>query len=148
MPRTVIFIIIFAILASGCAWMGANHGREERYIFQPDSTTTKTSTLDPNLPPPDEVIAVDEQPVQIYSEPPIYPVAARRAKVTGSVTVQVFVDTLGKVLKANALTCDNPGYGFEYAAVAAAYKGKWRPATAKGKPIGSWVAYKIDFAHH
>lgn len=122
------------------------HGPEERITFHPDSTTT-TPTPDPNLPPADEFIPVDEHPVQTYSEPPIYPVAARRAKVTGSVIVQVFVDTQGKVLKAQAIQCDNPGYGFEIAAVAAAYKGKWRPATAKGKPIASWVSYKIDFAH-
>lgn len=146
MPRTVIFIMTFATLASGCAWMGG-HGREERITFYPDSTAT-TPTLDPNLPAPDEFIAVDEHPVQIYSEPPIYPVAARRAKVTGSVMVQALVDTQGKVVNARAIQCDTPGYGFEIAAVAAAYKGKWRPATAKGKPIASWVSYKIDFAHH
>lgn len=146
MPRTVIFIITVALLASGCAWMGGKHAPEERVTFYPDSTAT-TPTLDPNLPAPDEFIAVDEHPVQIYSEPPIYPVAARRAKVTGSVMVQALVDTQGKVVNARAIQCDRPGYGFEYAAVAAAYKGRWNPATADGKPIAMWVSYKIDFAH-
>ncbi|MDD4050526.1 MAG: energy transducer TonB [candidate division Zixibacteria bacterium] len=145
MFRTILLFITFGILTAGCAWMGGTHGREERITFQPDSTI---STPDPNLPNPDEFIAVDEHPVQIYGEPPIYPVAARRANVTGSVMVQAFVDPQGKVLKANALKCDRPGYGFEIAAVAAAYKGKWRPATVNGKPIGMWVTYKVDFAHH
>lgn len=143
MSRTILFIIGFAFLASGCAWMGG-HGREERITFQPDSTT---STRDTNLPDPGVSVEVDEKPVQIFQEAPIYPVAARKAKMTGTVMVQVFVDPQGKVLKANALQCDNPGYGFEIAAVAAAYKGKWRPAVSNGKPIATWVTYKIDFAH-
>jgi len=123
------------------------HGRTERITFHPDSTAT-TSTPDPNLPDPGAFIEVDEEAVQIYGEPPIYPVAARKANVVGSVTVQVFVNPQGKVLRASALQCDRPGYGFEIAAVAAAYKGKWRPAMLKGKPVGTWVTYKTEFAHH
>jgi TonB family protein len=145
MFRAILLIITFGILMAGCSWVGGKHAPEERVTFHPDSTTV---TRDRNLPDPDEFIEVDEQPVQIDQEPPIYPVAARRAKVTGSVMVRAFVDPQGKVLKANALECDRPGYGFEIAAVAAAYKGRWRPATVKGKTVGMWVTYKIEFAHY
>ncbi len=150
MFRTTLFIIGFGILAAGCAWIGGCHV-PERITFQPDSTastTTKTTIPDPNLPDPGAVIEVDKEPVLIGSEAPIYPVAARRANAGGSVMVQVFVGPQGKVLRANALECDRPGYGFEIAAVAAAYKGTWRPAMLKGKPVGTWVTYKIEFAHH
>jgi TonB family protein len=130
---------------TGCGFLGIGQRPAERITFHPDSTGT---ARDENLPAPEELIEVDEQPVRIYEEPPIYPVAARRANAAGTVTVRVFVGPQGKVLKANALECDHPGYGFEIAAVAAAYKGKWRPAMADGKPVGVWVTYSIDFAHH
>lgn len=147
MFRITPLVIICGILISGCAWMGGR-GHEEKITFHPDSTATTVSTPDPNLPNPEESVAVDEQPVQTYSEAPIYPVGARRKGAVGSVTVRVFVSPQGKVQRATALECDNPGYGFEIAAVAAAYKGMWRPAMKKGKPVGVWVTYNIDFAHH
>lgn len=63
---------------------------------------------------------------------PVYPPIARRAKPSGSVTVQVLVDEQGKVISAVALT----GHRLlRKAAVKAAYQAKFEPTVLSGQPI-------------
>jgi TonB family protein len=100
---------------------------------------------DDYMPSPDEFIPVEEQPVQIYEEIPEYPRLAQDGGFTGSVWVQAFVDKDGNVKKAQAVKCNRPNMGFEDAAVAAAYKCKYRPAIQNGNPIGVWIQYKVEF---
>lgn len=100
---------------------------------------------DDYMPSPDEFIPVEEQPVQIYEEIPEYPRLAQDGGFTGSVWVQAFVDKNGDVKKAQAVKCSRPKMGFEEAAVAAAYKCKYRPAIQNGNPIGVWIQYKVEF---
>lgn len=104
-----------------------------------DTSNVKAVTADDNIPKPDSHIVVEETPVQIYEEAPVYPPKAKEAGYTGKVVVEAFVDVTGTVKKASAKSCTHPGEGFEEAAVAAAYKCQYKPAISKGKPIGAWV---------
>ncbi len=97
------------------------------------------------LPDPGVFVWYDEEPVQINGAEAEYPQKAQRDRIEGYVIVQAYVDTTGKVLKASALYCSLPGYGFEEAAVRAAYKTRWQPARSLGIPVAVWVAYKYDF---
>jgi len=97
------------------------------------------------MPSPDEFIAVEVQPEQIYEEQPEYPRLARDGGFTGYVWIQAYVDKNGDVKKAQAIKTNRPNMGFEEAAVKAAYKCKYKPAIQNGNPIGLWVQYKVDF---
>lgn len=97
------------------------------------------------MPSPDEFIAVEVQPEQIYEEQPEYPRLAMEGGFTGYVIVQAYVDKSGDVKKAQAIKCNRDNMGFEEAAVKAAYKNKYRPAIQNGNPIGVWISYKVQF---
>ncbi len=62
----------------------------------------------------------------------VYPESARENKVSGPVVVQVFVDTLGNVTSARALSGPDPLY---LAATTAARGWKWEPTRQSGVPV-------------
>ena len=97
------------------------------------------------IPPPDEFIAVEQQPKQLKLEQPKYPEMAQKAGIEGEVWVKVYVDKSGNVKKAIVLKESGANVGFEEAAVKAALKGKWKPAMQNKQPVGVWVAYVIKF---
>ncbi|MEE9443049.1 MAG: energy transducer TonB [candidate division Zixibacteria bacterium] len=97
------------------------------------------------MPSPDEFIAVEVYPEQIYEEIPVYPRLAQEGGFTAKVIVEAFVDKNGNVKKAQAKHCTRPNMGFEEAAIKAAYDCKYRPAIQNGAPIGCWISYGIDF---
>ncbi|MFH2055774.1 MAG: energy transducer TonB [bacterium] len=97
------------------------------------------------IPPPDEFIAVEQQPQPLKLEQPKYPEMAKRAGIEGEVYVKVYVDKNGDVLKAIVLKESGANVGFEEAATEAAMLGKWKPAMQNKQPVGVWVAYPIRF---
>lgn len=98
------------------------------------------------IPPPDKFIAVEQQPQPLKLEQPKYPEMAQKAGIEGEVYVKVYVDKNGDVLKAIVLKDSGANVGFEEAAIAAALKGKWKPAMQNKQPVGVWVAYPIKFS--
>jgi len=97
-------------------------------------------------PPSDSFIDGHPEPISVYDPIPVYPRLAGAKGIESSVTLQVFVDRHGFVRRANAVKCTHPGYGFEEAAIAAAYGSKWKSAMDNnGNPIGTWVEYKVGF---
>lgn len=97
------------------------------------------------IPPPDEFIAVEQQPQPLKLEQPKYPEMAKKAGIEGDVYVKVYVDKNGDVLKAIVLKESGANVGFEEAATEAALLGKWKPAMQNKQPVGVWVAYPIKF---
>lgn len=83
-------------------------------------------------------------PVQIKFIEPRYPAYEYYNGITGWVWVKVLIDTNGNVKKAIALNGQNVE-DFEYNAVKAAMKTKWRPARENGEPIETWTTIKINF---
>ena len=89
--------------------------------------------------------AIEVPPEPIHQAAPKYPPQAQDNGIAGSVVVKAYIDEHGKVQRAKAMNCSRPGFGFEEAALKAAYKYRYRPARHKGEPIGVWITYKVNF---
>jgi len=98
-----------------------------------------------SIPSPNDFIPVEVYPQMIYEAIPRYPRMAYMRGIEGYVIIQAFVDKTGSVIRAQAVKCDQPGWGFEEAAVRAAYKCEYKPAMQNGQPIGLWISYKVSF---
>ena len=93
-------------------------------------------------PSPDEFVAVDEEPVRLRIDPPVYPEMARDAEVEGTVLVRVLVGTDGKIL--DCLVIDGP-QALHDAAVVCAKTAVFKPALVQNKPVEVWVMMPITF---
>jgi protein TonB len=95
--------------------------------------------------PPDSSI-IEEPPALIEGANPEYPALAEQTGTTGTVWVKILVNSEGKVEDAVVLQDSGTNVGFEEAALEAALRTRWKPATANGIPISSWITFKIDFS--
>lgn len=77
--------------------------------------------------------------------PPEYPPAAKALGVRGNVVLLVTVADDGTVGEVRALSSQPSGRGFEEAAVKAARKWIYNPATQDGKPVASDVTVIVNF---
>ncbi len=111
-------------------------GEDENVVYAPPPEV---------FPDPDIFIFVEETPVAVYEEPPVYPDLAERAGIVGTVWVKVLVDLEGRVGKAIIAKASGTNAGFEEAAIEAAMKNRYRPAIQNGRPVAVWVSYKVVF---
>jgi TonB family protein len=86
----------------------------------------------------------DTPPVPLEQVPAEYPESAEEAGLTGTVQVLVTVDEKGKVIDARQKVCDAPNMLCE-AAVTAARKWTFKPATRYGQPVRSAVVVPFRF---
>jgi protein TonB len=93
-------------------------------------------------PSPDEFVAVDEEPVRLRIDPPVYPEVARSAGAEGTVVVRVLVGKDGKVK--NVLVVDGIPL-LNDAAIACAKTAVFRPAISQQEPVEVWVMMPITF---
>lgn len=93
-------------------------------------------------PAPDEFVAVDEEPVRLRIDPPVYPDVARSAGIEGTVLVRVLVDKEGKVKDVIVI---EPIPLLEEAAVKCARTAVFRPAISQGRPVEVWVVMPVTF---
>jgi len=96
----------------------------------------------PVHPKPDEFIAVEEMPVRLAIDPPIYPAVATAAGVEGTVIVRVLVGKDGKVQ--DALVVDSIPM-LDDAALACARTAVFKPALLQQRPIEVWVLIPVVF---
>ncbi|HCL29184.1 MAG TPA: energy transducer TonB [Candidatus Latescibacteria bacterium] len=129
----------------------------------PDDATIMETELDfglDDLPPPPpladlqgveleeeeeeivEIWRVEKQPVPVKDPQPIYPEIARKAGITGTVTVQVLVDKTGKVEAVQILKGNEV---FHEAVKKAAWQWTFTPAIQNDKPVKVWVALPFRF---
>lgn len=76
---------------------------------------------------------------------PQYPAVAREAGVECVMILSMVVNTDGTVDSAEVLQVSNPGFGFEAAALKAAYEMRFKPITQRGVPVKVKVYYPIRF---
>ena len=103
-----------------------------------------SSEYDDPLPPRGTFVAAEIPAELIYSVPPEYPRLAKEAGIEGRVVIQALVGKDGNVLDAFVFA----GSGSELldaAALAIAWKYKYRPAVQNGYPVALWVSYNVDF---
>ncbi len=103
--------------------------------------------LAPPAPPDDEQAQPKEPPRPpraLSRAAPQYPASARHKGLEGRVVLQLLVDERGQVRDVRVLDADPPGV-FDDAAVAAARRFSFEPATAAGRPTQAWVRQVIRF---
>jgi protein TonB len=93
-------------------------------------------------PSPDEFVAVDEEPVRLRIDAPVYPDVARNAEVQGTVLVRALVGKDGKVK--NAIIVESIPL-LDEAAIACAKTAVFRPAISQQEPVEVWVMMPITF---
>ena len=92
-----------------------------------------------------EFVAVAEMPEAIHTESPVYPEKLAEAGIKGVVLVKSMVASDGSVKKAEIAKSSGNDL-FDKAALEAAYKCTYKPAIGKdGKPVATWIKYKVDF---
>ena len=72
-----------------------------------------------------------------------YPEEARLSGLTGTVGVRIVVGTDGRVISAEVL--QSAGHGFDEAALEAARKLRFEPATREGRPVAVQLDYEVRF---
>jgi protein TonB len=91
----------------------------------------------------DDGVYVEELPQAMDRTAPVYPEAARRAGITGTVMVEALVGKDGHV-QATKIVRSIPE--LDAAAEAAVKKWVFEPAKSKGEPVAVWVAVPIKFS--
>ncbi len=100
---------------------------------------------DDYIPRPDEFVPVEIMAEMLYQAAPDYPHLARKAGLEGKVLIRALVDKNGDVKEALVAKSSNSRAGFDEAALAAAYKCRYRPAIQNGRPVAVWVTYWVEF---
>ena len=83
------------------------------------------------------------RPVLLVKVEPVYPEVARRAGLSGKVTVSAVIGLEGGVESAEVLASTNPL--FDRAALDAVRKWRYRPATMSGRPVRVYFTVVVDF---
>jgi TonB family protein len=91
------------------------------------------------------LITAETMPRPIHVAVPEYPIWARKQGLSGNVWVKARVNADGGITEAQILSCDNLGVGFEEAAIEAALKSRFLPASANGMTFAVWVIYPVQF---
>lgn len=97
-----------------------------------------------DIPAPDTFVPLEVQPEMIHEVAPEYPRLNRTAGLSGSVWVKALVDREGNVKDARVARSSG-NQAFDDAAVAAAFKNKFRPGIQNGTPVYCWVTYQVKF---
>ena len=88
--------------------------------------------------------AVDDPPALLAGPPLVYPEVLRRAGTTGTVVVQVVIDTLGRA-EPRSLVLESSYAGFETAARAYVLGAVFRPGRTHGRAVRVLVRLPIGF---
>lgn len=84
------------------------------------------------------------QPPKMSGMPePRYPAAARRMNKSADVEIRVLVDELGRVVQTQPMA--KVGFGFDEAAMEAARRSSFRPATKDGVRVKMWTVMRVSF---
>ena len=75
---------------------------------------------------------------------PIYPPAARRLNRAAQVDIKVLVDERGRVLDSDRIGA-KAGFGFDEAALDAARRAVFQPATRDGVRVKMWTTLRVNF---
>ncbi len=115
------------------AGSGGGAGTGDSLVVQGDVDTA---------PAPNEFVAVDEEPVRISINPPVYPEVVRAAGVEGTVLVRVLVGRNGRVK--DVIVIDGPE-ALRKPAIDCARTAVFRPAQVDHKPLEVWVNMPVTF---
>ncbi len=84
------------------------------------------------------------RPAIVRLPDPRYPTAARRMNKSATVDLKVLVDERGEVMQAERMG-PKAGFGFDEAAIDAARRASFRPATKDGVRVKMWTSLRVSF---
>jgi protein TonB len=102
------------------------------------------SAYDDPWPVRGDFVRVETPPELIYSTAPEYPRLAKEAGIDGRAVIQALVSKEGDVLDAVVFVSSGNTL-LDAAALAVAWKYKYRPAIQNGRPLAIWVTYNVEF---
>jgi TonB family protein len=116
----------------------------------PADPGASTAVMTPAAPPVHEgdlveLSAVTEPPKLIKQVDPVYPAAAQRLGVGGTITVNALIDEKGNVVDTGILKGILDDKGLGRAAETAVRKWKFEPARKNGVPVKVWKSFVISF---
>lgn len=125
-------------------------GREEVPRLRPAEPKPEPP---PQPPPEPEVREGDlvgtgpgvKAPVLVRFDKPRYPPIARRMNVEGEVVLSLLVDENGRVLETRLIKGVREGVGLNEAALEAARRARYEPATKNGVRVKMWTTLRIPF---
>ncbi|MBL0938829.1 MAG: TonB family protein [Gemmatimonadaceae bacterium] len=93
--------------------------------------------------------APDERPQMLNEYLPFrYPVALYRQRIEGNVTLRLFVDSLGQVVRDSTRVAESSGHAaFDSAAVADAERLRFRAARRVGIPMAVSLLFPVHYRH-
>jgi protein TonB len=108
------------------------------------AATNRADSPAPSGPPPPKpsVPSVVSPAVAITKITPIYPEAARRIRIKGTVVLDLNIDADGKVIHANLVNGDSV---LAEAAIQAVMRWRYKPATVNGKGVASVARVSFVF---
>lgn len=89
------------------------------------------------------IAGMDKAPEVMTRTAPVYPSYLRERGIQGVVTVEMLVDSTGRVVEAKAVRATVPEFGAQ--AVAAAKQWTFNPAEADGKKISARIQVPFEF---
>jgi TonB family protein len=131
-PSISIPILAVALILSSCALFGRRASE--------DGSTKSTQNVNEFIPAEVEP-KFDQEELQSYL---IYPEEARKNKIEGKVTIQIYIDKEGKIRKTRIVQSDNPLLA--EAAINALTQTTFTPALQQGKPVGVWMTIPLTFS--
>lgn len=109
-------------------------------------STTASSLQNVDNERPFDFVPWDDPPVPIGAIKPEYPDFARRARVQGTVVLEVDVYKDGTVGNIKVIRSVQPGPGgLDEAAIAAVRKVKFQPGKSSGNPVDTTVIIPLEF---
>lgn len=105
---------------------------------------TDKDTLD-QLPVSEDFTPLEVIPELLTSVEPDYPAKAKKEGIEAELWIKVLVDKEGNVIDAEIAKTNQFEYGFNIAAIEAAFKSKYKPGIQNGKPVNAWITYKVVF---
>ncbi len=83
-------------------------------------------------------------PVRVFAPDPVYPEAARQARIEGVVVLQAVIDTVGQVVQLRVLK--GLPSGLSESALDAVRQWRFRPATLEGRPVAVRYLVTVSFS--
>lgn len=109
-----------------------------------DTTEFKLVTISEHIPDPNDSTEVKIMPEMIQYQQPVYSSYSKMNNHAGVVWVRVLIDPKGFV--ADATINKTSGYqDLDESALEAAYYNYYLPGILDGKPVSTWVTYKVEF---
>lgn len=93
-------------------------------------------------------VAIPPQVIASFQKAPVYPPAAKEARMTGTVVIQTDIDAAGKVRKARVVECSHKNLGFEEAAIAAVQQWRFKPAMFENKAVPYSTKFRLSFGEN